>query len=319
MTSILNRRTFCRTLGQCAAAAMVPIGVSRAADAPKTVGMTLSIGNYGMQSYKVEEAVKLISRLGFDGLELSMMPEWDSAPAKLTGERRTALRGMLQDQGLALTSLMENLPPSPADTEHKKTIDRLMSAAELARDLSPKHPPLIQTVLGGGTWVDKKNLFRDRLGDWLQVAESTKTVIAIKPHRGGAMSQPSEAAWLLAQFDNSPWLGMVYDNSHYALRDLSLDETIETAFPTTVLIVVKDVVRKGDQIEFALPGESGTMDHGKVVKSFYELGYRQNVCCEVSAQLSRRAGYDAEVAAKQCYQNMSQMFEKAGIPRRKGM
>ena len=212
---------------------------------------------------------------------------------------------------------MENLTPSAAAADHQKALERLKQAAELGHDLAPDSPPLIQTVLGGGDWNEKKALFRDRLGDWRRIAETTKTVIAIKPHRSGAMSNPEQGAWLLEQLGSSPWMGIIYDYSHYAMRNLSVAETVKMAFPTTVQIVVKDVAKNGDQFEFALPGEANTFDHAEILTDFYKSGYRRSVCCEVSSQVFRRPDYDAAAAAKVCYDFMSRVFEKAGIPRRR--
>src|SRR4029450_6697962 len=111
-----------------------------------------------MPSFKVEEAVRLIADLGFDSLELSMLPDWDSTPAKLSVDRRRTLRRMLAHNRLARNALMETTPPSPDDAEPQKSLYRLKQAAELGRDLSPEQVPLIQTVLGGGKWEDKKSL-----------------------------------------------------------------------------------------------------------------------------------------------------------------
>lgn len=285
-----------------------------AADAP--AGLTLSIGNYGMQSRSVEDVIALVAETGFDGIELSVMPDWSSAPAKLSDERRQSLRRLLADNRLALTSLMEDLHPSADDAGHQKTLDRLKQAAELGHDLSPTKPPLIQTVLGSGKWIEKRELFRDRLGDWMRLAESLKTIIAVKPHRGGAMSQPAEAVWLFDQLGKSDWLGMVYDYSHYAFRDLSIAETVKLAYPYTVHIAVKDAVRNGDKVEFALPGAAGTIDYGEILSTFYRLGYRRDVCCEVSSQVWRAKDYNATTATRACYNHMQSILEKSQIPRR---
>jgi sugar phosphate isomerase/epimerase len=314
--SSLTRRSFCGLLSggfSCAASAAAQAAVSP----PKREGITLSIGNYGMQSEQVEDAIRLIADLGFDGIELSVMPEWDSAPAKLSDARRRTIRRLLADAGLVLTSLMENLTPSAVAAERRQSLDRLKQAAELGQTLSPDAPPLVQTVLGGGNWDEKKDLLVDCLGDWLRLAESNRTVIGIKPHRGGAMSTPAQAVWLLEQLKASPNMGLVYDYSHYALRDLSVAETVKVAYPWTIHIVAKDVLKRGDKVEFDLPGAAGTIDHAEILKSFYDLGYRSDVCCEVSSQISHRPGYDAAAAARTCYQNMNRVFERAHLPRRR--
>jgi sugar phosphate isomerase/epimerase len=288
-----------------------------APDTDPSGGLTLSIGNYGMQSRSVDEAIALILESGFDALELSVMPDWNSAPGKLSRDTRIELRNVLKHSGLALVSLMEDLHPSPVDAEHQKSVDRLQQAAELGRQLSPEKPPLIQTVLGGGAWMDKRELFRDRVGDWMRLAEEHKTVVAVKPHRGGAMSQPAEAVWLFEQLGKSDWLGMVYDYSHYAFRNLSIADTVKTAYPYTVHIAVKDAVAKGDKVEFALPGAAGTIGYGEILSTFYTLGYRRDVCCEVSSQVFRTKEYDAATATRACYNVMQDVFEKSKIPRRK--
>lgn len=316
MSLHLSRRAFCRLIGSSAPLAVLPRAFA-APDADRSNGLTLSIGNYGMQSRSVEEAIELILDSGFDGLELSVMPEWNSAPAKLSRDNRIELRNRLVHNGLALVSLMENLHPSTGDADHQKALDRLKQAVEFGHDLSPQQPPLIQTVLGGGSWSDKKELFRDRIGDWMRLAEEHKTVVAVKPHRGGAMSQPAEAVWLFEQLGKSDWLGMVYDYSHYAFRNLSIAETVKAAFPYTVHIAVKDAVAKGDKVEFALPGAAHTIDYGEILSTFYRLGYRRDVCCEVSSQVFSAKEYDAAAATRACYNFMQAVFEKSQIPRRR--
>ncbi len=97
---------------------------------------------------------------------------------------------------------------------------------------------------------------------------------------------------------------------------MSVAETVKVAYPWTVHLVAKDVLQRGDKIEFALPGEAGTVDHAEILKSFYDLGYRKDVCCEVSGQISHRPGYDPAAAARTCYQNMNRVFEQAHLPRR---
>ena len=280
-------------------------------------GCTLSIGTYSLKGIPLEDAFALVSKIGFDGIEIATQPGFEGEPAKLAPLRRVELRKHLQTSGLALTALMEQITPSPDDRQAREHATRLGRVADLARDLAadPDHPPLIQTVLGGGSWDEKKSLFRDRLGEWLDVTKARKVVLAVKPHRGGALSRPEEGVWLIRQLGDTPWLRLVYDYSHYAFRDMPLEATVRTALPYTAHVAVKDATRQGERVVFDLPGATGTFDYPKLLRLLYDGGYRGDICCEVSSMVSSRPGYDAVAAAKTCHANMARAFETAGIPR----
>ncbi len=311
-----TRRQWLIATGAAALAAAMPRhSVLRAAE-PKGQGMTLSIGTYSLTGMTVEQGIALVAELGFDALEISVQPGQAGEPSKLPPERRKQIRALLNAKGLALTSLMENLPPTTDDKAHAASVERMRQAMQLAHDLSPDDPPLVQTILGGGQWEDKKTLFRDRVGDWLQVAKQAGVVLAIKPHRMQAMSRPCEAIWLLGQLGHSPWLRMAYDYGHYIYRDMPLEATVAESLPYTALVVVKDTILEGDKTRFALAGETGTIDYPKLLRLFHDGGYRGDVCCEVSAQIWKQPGYDPAATARTCYQNMAAAFDAAGVPRR---
>ena len=277
--------------------------------------MTLGMGNYGLQSLPVLDAVALIDRLGFDSLELSLMPDWPSAPGKLGADTRAVLRARLAGSGLKLRALMEDLPPSAEEDLHRQQLERLRRAADLGRQLSPDAPPLVQTVLGGGTWDEQRPLFARRLADWRDLAQREQFRIAIKPHRAGAMSTPAQGLALLRELGDSPSLGLVFDYSHYAFRDLPLQETLAEALPRVWHVAVKDVKRRDAGFEFDLPGVAGTIDHAAMLVQLREGGYRGDVCCEISSQVFKRAGYDPVAAVTTCARNMAEAFRVAGIPR----
>ena len=182
-----------------------------------------------MKGVPLEKAIATIAEIGYDGIEIPVAPGFDGEPARMPPGRRKEVRGLLAERRLRLTALMENLPPATDDGKHKADLDRLRRVMEAAHDLAPDKPPLVQTVLGGGKWEEKKALFRDRVGGWLAVARDAGIVLAVKPHRGGAMSRPEEAIWLIDQLQGSPWLRMVYDYSHYAFRDMPVEQTVRTA------------------------------------------------------------------------------------------
>jgi inosose dehydratase len=301
-----TRRTF---LGAAAAAAL-----AGAAPAGKN-GCTLSIGTYSLQGLALEDAIPLVHGIGYDGIELAVLPGLDGAPATMPPDRRVEMRQRFNEARLRLTALMEQITPSADDRQHRADVDRLGRVADLARDLATGSPPLIQTVLGDGTWEAKKDLFRDRLGDWSAETGRRGIVLAIKPHRGGALSRPEEAVWLIRQLKATPWLRMVYDYSHYAYRDMTLADTVKTALPITAHVAVKDAIREGDRVTFDLPGAAGTVDYVALLRLLFEGGYRGDVCCEVSRVVWSRPGYEPLTAARTCYGHMARAFKQAGVPR----
>ncbi len=315
---LVNRSTWLTSAG-LGAAAFVLGGFERygrgAEPEDEAARCTLSIGTYGMKERKLEEAVGVIAEIGFDALEVSVMPGFDGAPATMNAERRRAVAGQIAEWGLRLTSLMENLPPVADDAQHARDLARLRGVLELARDLGGERPPLVQTVLGGGEWEKNKSMYRDRVGDWLAAAREAEEVVCVKPHRGGGMSEPGEAAWLIGELGDSPWLRMVYDYSHYAFRDMPLEATIRQSLPITAHVVFKDAVEENGRVSFRLPGESGLYDYAAQLRLFHAGGYRGDFCCEVSSQVSSKPGYDSLAAARACYAALAPAFREAEVPR----
>ena len=282
---------------------------------PKKQSCTLGFSTYGMPSVATEEAIDTVAEIGFDSIELTVRSGWDADSAKLGKDRRSVLKARLNDSSLKLASLMEHVFPTNA-SQQEIALERLRLAAGVAHDLSPDAPPVLQTVLGGGDFDAIKTRLRDRLGKWVELADATETTIAIKPHRGGAVSQPADAIWLIDQLGDPKRLRMLYDYSHYAFRDMPLDQTVRDSLPYTSHIAVKDAVQDGKKIRFKLPGESGTIDFASIIRQFFEGGYRGDFNCEVSSMVSKQVGYDPVDAARRCYAAMSKAFDTAGVRRR---
>ncbi|MCA9017254.1 MAG: sugar phosphate isomerase/epimerase, partial [Planctomycetaceae bacterium] len=216
--------------------------------------------------------------------------------------------------GLKLTSLMEHCDLTGSKASQQKVLERLKRAAELGHTLKPEQPPLIETTAGSGKWDERKNEMRDNLKEWAKVAESTKTVIAVKPHRGGVVDRPEQGVWLVEQID-SPWIRLNYDYSHFTHRNISLEDSMRIMLPFTSFIQIKDTVLQDNKARFVLPGESGDIDYVQLLKLAVQGGYRGDICCEVSGMVFKQKGYDPLAAAKTCYQNIAPAFEQAGIAR----
>lgn len=268
---------------------------------------------YGMKGLKTADALRACAEIGYDGVELTLLPGWSTEPKRLTSEDRRDLRKHLADSGLAVLGLMENLSEPAEDAAHRANLDRLKAAAELGHALSPKAPPVIESILGRkpAEWDKVKERLVERLKGWAEVGMTAKTVIAVKPHVANALHTPESALWLLQQVD-SPWLKLAFDYSHFILRGMPLDRTVATLAPHSAFVHVKDARGTADKFEFLLPGEMG-IDYADYFKRLVRAGYRGPVVVEVSGQISNRPDYDAIAAARRSYKNLAPVLQKAGL------
>lgn len=270
----------------------------------------LGFSLYGMKSLPIGEAIKTSASIGYDGVELALMPGYASEPKRLSAAARKDLRKQLSDSGMKLHGVMENLAEPAKEVEHAKNLDRLKAAAELIHALAPDSPPAIETILGGNPadWEKVKDRLVERLGDWAVLAKSSKTTIAVKPHVGNALHTPDAAVWLLKQV-NSPWLRLAFDFSHFMLRSYKLEEAAEKLLPYTAFIHVKDAKGTPEKFEFLLPGEHG-IDYAAFAKLLAEAKYRGPVVVEVSGMISNRPGYDPIATARKSYSNLAAAFDR---------
>lgn len=311
----LNRRTASAVLAGGLVAGSANRIASAAAEAKRDEPLTLGMGTYATKVLKTEKAISLIADTGFDSIELTVNSGWDAAPENMSAQRRKEVAEQLKASGLQLTSLMEHTVPSKDDAKAAANLKRIQRASELSRDLATHEPPVIQTVLGGGKWEEQKNLFVDRVSKWGEEAAKLGVSVLVKPHRGAAMSTPADGVWLVEKINNKH-VRLCYDYSHFIYRDLDLVKTIHQAAPYTQHIAIKDTVKLPDGgFQFVLPGEAGTIDYLKLLQTFYDDGYRGDICCEVSGMVWSKPGYDPVAAVKTCYKNVAKVFSEAGIKR----
>ena len=280
--------------------------------------MTLGFSTYGSRGIATEAVVPMLKKIGYDAVEITCTKGFDAAPENVSAKRRQLIRQTLSDTGLQLTSIMEHTTPDANRAVNDANLVRMQKAVEFVAEITDRKRVVIQTVLGGGAWESKKNLFVDEVGRWVEKTADSGVTICIKPHRGGGMDNPEKALWIMKQLGDPGRLRMVYDFSHYIYTGLELVPTIKQAAKKTAHIAVKDtVLMKDGKFRFELPGTAGTIDYKTLLKHFYALGYRGDISCEVSGMVWSKSEYDPRQAMLVCYENVARSFQQAGIPRPK--
>lgn len=288
-----------------------------AAPAAKTNAIGFGFGTYGMRTLPADAALRTLALIGYDGVELSLLPGWPTEPAVLSKTGRKLLSSLLSDLGLALPSLLEALHLTGSPAKRAENMARLNRAFELAHDLCPRRPPLVETVLGRkpAEWDQVKAAMAEELRSWAETAGKAGCVVCFKPHAGHAVNSAERALWLIREVGSAN-LRVVYDYSHMYLEGLPLAGTLRQLLPFAPFIHLKDAVGGPQKHQYLLPGEGGT-DYTEYFRLLKEMNYRGFVVVEVSAAIHRLPGYDPVATARLCYDRLAPAFERAGVSRPK--
>jgi len=293
-----------------ATAALAACSLSAAAPA-RRVGLGFSL--YGMKTLPVADALRVCAEAGFHDVEFPLNAGYPTELKVFSPALRKELRAQLAARGLRLAAFMDNIHLTVDDATHATNLERIKAAAEIAHDLAPAAPPVLETVMGGkpAEWDKVKAQMAARLADWGRAAAAGKITLCIKPHVGSAAHLPEHALWLLEQV-KSPAVKLAYDFSHYQLRGVDLGKSLDALLPHTAFIHVKDSVGELGKFQFVLPGE-GKIDYADYFRRLKAANWAGSICVEVSGQVFSKPGYDPVAAAKKSYAALAPAFKAAGL------
>jgi len=294
-----NRRHFLRI---AAGALALPSLCHGAKPASASLGFSL----YGMKSLPLDVALQTCAGIGYSHVELALNAGYPTAPKVFSSAARKAAVDRLESLKLGLPCLMLNLSLTADDQAHVAALAQIAEAGQMAHDMAPAAPPLLETVLGGkpATWEQQKAGMVARLRDWAAAAERAKIQIAVKAHVAGAVNSPERLLWLMDQV-KSPSLVVAYDYSHFELQGIDMEESMAALLPRTKFIHVKDSAGEAGKFQFLLPGQ-GRTDYRKYFALLRKFRYVGPVCVEVSSLIFNQPGYDPVAAAKSSHAALSQ-------------
>jgi sugar phosphate isomerase/epimerase len=281
--------------------------------------MLLSYSTWGMPRVPIDIAVAHCASLGFDGLEMTVIPGWMTDAAGLNRGERQRIRALYDAHRLELCGLSGNTPLLDTnETDHARDMGRLRGYLDLAAELQRAGERLTVSTTSGGVpddWEPAKEMLVDRFGELAQHAQRSGVLIGIEPHVGAALHRPEQALWLLEQV-RSPGLTIHFDISHFNVQGMAMDPVIAQLAPHSAHTHVKDERGVAPDHEFLIPGE-GEMDYVRYLKGMQRAGYDGHIVVEISLMVQRRPDYDPLAAASQSYRVLARAFDDAGIARGK--
>jgi len=279
--------------------------------------MKLGYCTWGMPTVPVDTFIPFLAQLGYDGVELTVIPGYTTELSLLDAAERRRIARMLKDHQLELpaiaghTTMIERDPDTAA-----RHWSRLTGAVDLALDWAlDGTPPAVDTTVGGTPeqWDELRSLMIDRVGALVRYGEQRGVVIAIEPHVGSMLDMPERVLELLDAID-SPFLKLNFDISHFNVMGIPIAESVAALAPHTVHTHVKDERGIAPNHQFLIPGE-GEFDYVAYLHAMRAHGYAGFITAEISIMVQRRPGYDPLAAAEQTYRTLARAFDQAGIAR----
>src|SRR5215212_8327800 len=133
------------------------------------IGAAMKLGycTWGMPSVPADTFIPFLARLGYDGVELTVIPGYTTALSGLDAAERRRIAQMLKDHHLALPAIAGHMPMVERDPEiAKRNWAHLTGTVDLALDWAlDGAPPVIDTTVGGksGQWDELKSLMVERV------------------------------------------------------------------------------------------------------------------------------------------------------------
>ena len=279
--------------------------------------MKLGYSTWGMPKVPIDKALPHLAELGYDGVELTVIPGYTTALNTLDKTERKKIKELFGKHDLALPAIAAHTSLLETDPEtHAANMTQLKGAADLAVELAQGGEiPAINTTPGGepSDWEEVKELLAERTGEVVDYTSKLGVILAMEGHVGAAIDLPEKNIWLLEKV-NSPFLKLNFDIRHYDVLGMTIEETVPVLAPHSVHTHVKDQSGRSPNHQFLIPGE-GPFDYVRYMKAMRDAGYEGFITVEVSKMVQSRPDYDPFAGAELAYRTLSAAFEEAGIER----
>ncbi len=279
--------------------------------------MKLCYSTWGMPTVPIDKIVKHLVGLGYDAIEIAVLPNWSTELSTLDSAERKRIALLLRDHHLPLAAIGSYLSMIEPDAEKfAYNLDYVQRAIDLAVDWTQAgKPPIVITGIGGrrGELDAQRVVLVERLQKLGDYAYARGVTIALEAHIDAAVETPDQTVALL-QDVNSPAIRANFDISHFNVLGIPIEESIAKLVAYSPHTHVKDERGIHPTYEYLIPGE-GEFDYVRYLKALQAAGYDGAISVEISMMVQRRLGYDPLATAAESYQVVAAAFEKAGVRR----
>lgn len=279
--------------------------------------MYLGFSTWGMPALPIDPVVAHLAAVGFDAIEICVLPHFTTALAKLDGAERKRIPQLLRDHKLKLSAVNAYVDMMEADpAKFTDNVAYIQCAVDLATEwIQDGRRPVVVSGFGGrpGELVTRQGELVERINKLGEYAQARGAVVALEHHVGNAVETPDQVVAIMQQV-TSPGVRINFDISHFNVVGVPIEESVEKVLPYAVHTHIKDESGRAPNHQYLIPGE-GVFDYVRYLKAMHARGYNGAISTEISVMVQRRPAYDALATATRSYEVVSRAFEAAGIKR----
>ncbi len=267
-------------------------------------------------NHPLHEAVEMIARLGFRGVEI-MCDRPHLYPADFSGDELHSLRSLIQEKGLKVTNLNSftlfavgdtYLPSWIEESEQRRRIriDHTLRCLDLASFLGCANvsvPP--GGPLGGLPRGHAMRLFRQGLEEVIPAAEALGVRILVEPEPG-LLLEDSRGFMEFIRGVGSRAVGLNFDIGHFFCAGEDPAAAFEELLPWIGHVHLEDIAPSRVHAHL-IPG-LGAIDLRAIFRTMVRLGYGGDISLELYPYVDR-----PEEAGRESLAYLEPLFRDAGL------
>jgi len=260
-------------------------------------------------AYPLEETIKRIARIGYDGIEIGAAAP-HAYPAYLNKERRREIKQLLDGNGLELSSMLPapgggpgHNVASPLVEERLNAIEQYKQVAELCHDLGGK------TLLYVAGWqifgTSRKQAWewtRSALTEIATTAAGYGVTVAVEPTPVDSnLIESADDAIELRHEVGADNVKLMFDTIHALYRNEVPSDYVYQMREHLHHVHLSDIDR--------LPPGQGRGDFVGLMRALADVGYEGYLAMEIGFH---RRDIEPDLVARQAYEYMKPLVEAAG-------
>jgi sugar phosphate isomerase/epimerase len=218
------------------------------------------------------------------------------------------VKGTLADHGLNASAILLKLGLIGSEKLHQQNLELIRFAADVGENLGQTKRPILESTVGGRPQDYGRywSTMVRRLNEWDRLAIELDVTIAIKAHVSTALTTPDQLLALLREAGSSR-IAVAFDQSHYQLVGLDLDESFPPLSARTQFIHIKDAIGDASDFRFLPPGE-GPTNYDRFFSLLLEQNYHGPIVVEISRHVFSRPDYQPITVARRCFRKLAPLL-----------